>query len=134
MKEKVLKELNDQMNREMFSSYLYLSMAAYFEAEGLGGFSAWMEEQAKEEWFHAMKFYNFIHERNGRVALQAIKEPKFEWKSPLDVFKEAYKHEQFITGHINDLVNLAIKEKDHATQIFLQWFVTEQVEEESSVD
>ena len=128
------KAFNDQINAEMFSAYLYLSMAAYFDSLNLKGFSNWMRVQFQEEWVHAMKFFDYINERGGRVVLEKIEKPQAEWKSPLDAFEAAYKHEQMITGRINDLVDLAIKENDHAAKAFLQWFVTEQVEEEASTD
>ena len=126
--------LNDQINAELYSAYLYLAMAAYFDSENLPGFASWMRVQTQEETVHAMKIFDFVSERGGRVALKAIDEPGKEWKSALAAFKAAYEHEQYITGRINDLMNLAIKEKDHATNAFLQWFVNEQVEEETSVD
>jgi ferritin len=126
--------LNQQVNAELYSSYLYLSMSAYFQSINLPGFANWMRVQAQEELVHAMKFYDFINERGGRVTLQKIDSPPTKWASPLDVFENTYKHEQKVTGLINDLVNLAVGEKDHATNIFLQWFVTEQVEEEASAD
>jgi ferritin len=125
--------LNEQLNRELFSSYLYLSMAAYFESQAFSGMAQWMRFQAQEENAHAMKFYDFIHERNGRVKLKEIGEPKTEWDSPLNGFEEALGHERMITGAINDLAGLALEEKDHATNAFLQWFITEQVEEEATV-
>jgi ferritin len=109
-------------------------MSAYFQSINLPGFANWMRVQAQEELVHAMKFYDFINERGGRVTLQKIDSPPTKWASPLDVFENTYKHEQKVTGLINDLVNLAVGEKDHATNIFLQWFVTEQVEEEASAD
>jgi ferritin len=124
--------LNSQINEELYSSYLYLSMVAYFESINLPGFAGWMRVQTSEEKSHAMKIYDFIIERGGRVTLDGIAKPTSEWKSPLAAFEAAYKHEQKITGLINDLVELAAKEKDHATGIFLQWFVTEQVEEEKN--
>jgi ferritin len=126
--------LNDQINAELYSAYIYLAMAAYFESENLAGCAAWMRVQVQEETAHAMKIFDFVNERGGRVVLKAIDEPAKEWKTPLAAFKAAYEHEQYITGRINDLVDLAIKEKDHATNAFLQWFVNEQVEEETSVD
>jgi ferritin len=126
--------LNNQLTAELYSSYLYLSMSAYFQSVSLPGFANWMRVQAQEELVHAMKFYDFINERGGRVTLQPVEGPPTQWSSPLDAFENAYKHEQKVTGLINDLVNLAIKEGDHATNIFLQWFVTEQVEEEASAD
>lgn len=134
IKEKVQKELNKQINAEIYSSYLYLSMSAYFESTSMAGFANWMRVQAKEELAHAMKFYDYIKERGGRITLHSINEPPKEWSSALAAFKDAYKHEQKVTAMINELVELAIREKDHATNNFLQWFVTEQVEEEASAD
>lgn len=134
LSKKMLKALNKQINEELFSSYLYQAMAAYFEDINLPGFAAWMEVQAKEEHTHAMKFYRYIFERRGRVELDAIDKPQSEWKSPLAAFEDAFKHEQKISGLINSLVDLAIDENDHATNNFLQWFVEEQVEEEASAD
>jgi ferritin len=131
---KMEKALNEQINAEMYSAYLYLAMAAYFESENLGGLANWMRIQVQEETAHAMKFFDFINERRGRVVLKAIDQPAKEWKSPLAAFEASFEHEQMITGRINDLANLAIQEKDHATNAFLQWFVNEQVEEETSVD
>jgi len=127
---KVLEALNKQINAELFSEYLYLSMSAYFEAESFKGMAQWMRVQAGEERIHAMKFFDFINDRDGRVTLTEIKAPKTQWKSPLDAFEDAYKHEQKITGMINELSNLAQAEKDHAAHNFLEWFVNEQVEEE----
>ena len=126
--------LNEQVNAELFSSYLYLSMESWFKSKNLSGFANWMRVQTQEEMTHAMKIYDFIDERGGRIALKAIDGPQTEWDSPLAVFEAVYEHEQKVTGLINDLVDLAIKEKDHATNSFLQWFVTEQVEEEASAD
>lgn len=135
MSNKVLeKALNEQLNAEMYSAYLYLSMSAYFSDIGLDGFANWMRVQAKEEQFHAMKFYDYINERGGRVLLTAIEAPKIEWDSPLACIEAVLEHEQKVTALVNGLVDLAIEEKDHATNIFLQWFVTEQVEEEDSVN
>lgn len=132
IKNKVQDALNYQLNREMYSAYLYLSMSAYFQSISLKGFANWMYIQAQEEMVHAMKFYNFIIQRGGRVILTDIEAPQKEWDSPLDAFENVYQHEQKVTGLIHDLVNLAIAEKDHATNNFLQWFVDEQVEEEES--
>ena len=129
---KVQDAINGQVNAELYSSYLYLAMEAYFQSLNLPGFANWMRVQTQEEMFHAMKMYDFVNSRGGRVMLEAIAKPPGEWKSPLAVFEAGYKHEQKVTGLINDLVDLAIKERDHATNSFLQWFVTEQVEEESS--
>lgn len=130
---KVEKALNDQVNAELYSSYIYLSMSAYFQGQGLAGFANWMRVQAQEELAHAMKFFDYINERGGKVELKAIDKPASSWKTTLAVVQETYKHEQYITSRINDLVNLAIAEKDHATNNMLQWFVTEQVEEEANV-
>ena len=131
---KMEKALNDQINAELYSAYLYLSMVAYFESENLPGFATWMRAQTQEEVMHAMKMYDYVNERGGRVILKAIDEPPAKWESPLAAFEAAYKHEQLVTGRINDLVDLAIEEKDHAANTFLQWFVNEQVEEETSAD
>ena len=133
LKKKMQKALNEQINAEMYSAYLYLSMESYFQSISLGGFAAWMRGQVQEELMHAMKFYDFVNERGGRVTLESINKPESSWKSPLVAFEHILKHEQLVTSLINDLVELAIGEKDHATNIFLQWFVTEQVEEEASV-
>ncbi|HNW88552.1 MAG TPA: ferritin [Bacteroidales bacterium] len=126
------KALNDQINAEFFSSYLYLSMAAYFERINLAGFANWMRIQEKEENAHGMMFFNYINERGGTVELQAIEKPAGDWKNPIKVFEEVLKHEQKVTALINNLVNIAIQEKDHATNNKLQWFVAEQVEEEAN--
>ncbi len=125
---------NSQINAEMFSSNLYLSMAAYFESLNLPGFAKWMELQAKEELSHAIKFYKFIDERRGRVWIRGIESPQGEWGSPLEAFEAALKHEQHVTSLIHKLVEMATLEKDIASQIFLQWFVSEQVEEEKHAD
>ena len=134
LSEKVEKALNGQINAEMYSAYLYLSMSAYFQSISLSGFASWMKVQAQEEMVHAMKLYDFVNERGGRVTLQQIEAPQIEWDSSLAVFEAVYAHEQKVTGLINDLVELALTEHDHATNIFLQWFVTEQVEEEDSAN
>ncbi len=131
--DKMQKALNGQMNAELYSSYLYLSMNAYFKSVNLDGFANWMYYQAQEELEHAMKFYDFICQRGGRVQLAQIEAPPSEWNSPLAVFEDTLAHEQKVTGLINDLVEIANEERDHASQIFLQWFVSEQVEEEDSV-
>ena len=126
------KALNKQINEEIYSAYLYLSMSAYFESGNLKGFANWMMVQYKEEMDHAMKFYNYLNERSGKVNLYAIKEPPIKWKSPLNAFKETLKHEQHITKCINGLVEVAEKEKDRATFNMLQWYIDEQVEEEAN--
>ena len=126
--------LNEQVNAEFYSAYLYLSMAAYFESTSLPGFATWMRVQTQEELLHGMKIYDYVNERGGRVILKSIGEPQAEWKSPLAAFEAAYGHEQKVTGLINGLVNLANEEKDIAANTFLQWFVDEQVEEEESAE
>jgi ferritin len=122
--------LNKQVNRELYSAYLYLSMSSYFETVSLKGFAKWMRLQAKEERAHAMKFYDYIIARGGKVTLDAIDAPKNRWTSAGKVFEDTLAHEQKVTGMINGLVDLARKENDHATFEMLQWFVKEQVEEE----
>ena len=134
IKKKMQQALNKQLNAELYSSYLYLSMSAYFNSINLKGFANWMKVQAQEELSHAMKFYNFILERGGKVILSKIDPPQTEWNSPLAAFEHVYRHEQKVTSLINSLVDLSISESDHATNNFLQWFVTEQVEEEASAD
>jgi len=131
---KIQDAINKQINHEFYSAYLYLSMSAYFESINLKGFAHWMRTQAKEEDEHAMKLYKFLVERGGKVILSEIEKPPLEWKSPLDAIESAYKHEQKVTEMINGLVNLAAAEKDRATEVFLQWFVNEQVEEENSTN
>ena len=124
--------MNDQINKELYSSYLYLSMAAYLEDRNLPGFAHWMRVQEAEERGHAMKLYDFMVERGGRVMLNAIDAPKAEWNSTLELAEEVAAHEAKITASINALYELALKEKDYPTQIMLQWFITEQVEEEKN--
>jgi ferritin len=131
---KIQEALNKQINAELYSSYLYLSMSSYFQSINLNGFANWMRCQAQEELVHAMKFYNFINDRGGIVKLAPIEGPPIKWNSPLHAFQEAYAHEEKVTGLINDLVELTMKQKDHASVTFLQWFVNEQVEEEASAD
>jgi ferritin len=124
--------MNEQLKEEMGSAHLYLSVAAYFHSVGLDGMAHWMRVQTQEEMGHVMKFFDHIVGRQGRVELLALDQPKREWSSPLEAFQDAYKHEQYITGRINDLVKLAAEENDNPASAFLQWFVTEQVEEEAS--
>lgn len=126
------KAMNDHLNAELYAAYLYLAMAAYFESAHLPGFANWMRLQSREEMGHAMRFYEYINERGGRVVLQAIDQPPVDYKSPLDVFERTLEHECAVTVEINKLYDLALKEKDYASEVFLQWFVTEQVEEEKS--
>jgi ferritin len=125
--------MNEQIMHETGSAYLYLSMAASFHAKGLDGMAQWMKAQAQEELGHALRFFNHINDRGGRVELLAIDKPQTEWDSPLAAFKAALGHEEFITGKIDELVKIAREENDNAAGIMLQWFVTEQVEEEDSV-
>jgi ferritin len=132
--DKMQTALNKQINAELYSAYLYISMSAQFQAMNLKGFANWMRVQSLEEFTHADKFYNFLIDRGGRAILNSIEGPPTKWASPLAIFQDAYKHEQKVTGLINALVNLAIKEKDHAAHSFLQWFVNEQVEEEANAD
>ena len=132
LKKKVQDELNKQLNKELFSAYLYLSMGAHFEANNLSGLGKWMRLQAGEEVEHAMKFYEYINERGGKVILEKIDKPQEKWGTALEIFTSAYEHEKFITKSIHAIVDLANTEKDHATRKFLDWFVEEQVEEEAT--
>ena len=124
--------MNDQINKELFSSYLYLSMAAYFEDKNLPGFSHWMRIQEAEEREHAMKLYDYLLERGGKVTLRSIDAPKTEWSSTLEVAQEVAAHEAKVTASIHALYETALKEKDYPAQVMLQWFITEQVEEEKN--
>ena len=124
--------MNEQINKEFYSSYLYLSMAAYFEDRNLMGFAHWMRLQADEEREHAMKFYNFVLDRGGRVYLKALDAPETDWKSNLEAAEGVAAHEAKVTASIQDLYELALKEKDYAAQVMLQWFISEQVEEEKN--
>ena len=131
---KLEKALNKHLNLELFSAYLYAAMAAYFEHKNLNGFGNWMRIQFQEEMAHAAKFYDYVHDVGGRVELDAIAKPPSEYKSPLAVFEDALAHERNVTKAVYKLVDLAIGESHHATSTFLQWFVTEQVEEEKAAD
>ena len=124
--------LNNQIQQELYSSYVYLSMAAYFETENLPGAANWMRIQHLEEHGHAMKLFNFIVDRNGRVQLQALPQPPLDFGSPLEVFENALAHERMVSKSIHDLYALAVQENDYPTQSMLQWFINEQVEEEKS--
>ncbi len=132
LSKKMQKALNDQVNAELYSAYLYLAMSNNFVAKNFPGMANWMKVQAGEELGHAMKIYGFIHERNGEAVLAQIDTPPAKWASPLAVFQEAYKHEQLVTSKIHKLVESARLEKDYATEVFLNWFVSEQVEEEAA--
>ncbi len=130
--EKIEKAINAQINAELYSSYLYLSMNSWFANVSLTGFAQWMKVQAQEEASHAMILYQYLLDRGGRVLLAPIEQPQQEWDCAKCVFEDVYKHEQYVTSLINEIVTLAMDEKDHATVAALQWFVTEQVEEEAS--
>lgn len=134
LSKKIQQALNDQINAEYFSSYLYLSMAAHCEAVNLEGFAHWMRIQSQEELAHALKFFEFVVDRGGRVDLKAIDGPPTSWDSPAALFEATLEHERHVTGRIHNLVDLARAESDHATEAFLQWFVNEQVEEEKTAD
>ena len=131
---KLQNAINKQINKELYSEYLYLSMAAYLESIGLEGFTNFIKVQVQEERFHTMKFFDYVNERGGRVILEAIARPQIEFKSPVEIFEIAYKHEQYVTKLINALMEVAIKENDHAAKSFLNWYIDEQVEEEASMD
>jgi len=132
LKNNVTEALNSQINKEIYSAYLYLAMSAYSEAKGLKGFANWLYVQYQEEMTHAMKLYNYILEQGETVELRAVEQPPKEFGTPLEMFEQVLAHEKLVTKSINNLVELAEKEKDHATQIMLQWFVTEQIEEEAN--
>lgn len=131
---KMIAAINEQINKELYSEYLYISMQAWLADQNLDGMATWMDAQGKEERFHAMKFFNYLIERGAKVKLKAIDAPPIDFDNPLKAFNMALDHEKFITKSIDELMDLAIKDKDHATRSFLQWFVDEQVEEEASMD
>ncbi|WP_136810397.1 ferritin [Desulfosediminicola flagellatus] len=124
--------LNEQINREMYSAYLYMSMSAYSGKLGLKGFANWFMVQYHEEMYHAMKLYEYIQRQGEEVILGTLEGPPSTFESPLDMFNQTLTHEQYITKSINDLMDMAIKMKDHGTQIFLEWYVVEQIEEEEN--
>lgn len=132
LKKKVLKALNSQINAELYSSSLYLSMSSYFHSLSLSGFASWLRVQAQEELLHAMKFYDFIISCGGRPTLEAVAKPDADWENPLAAFEQVLRHEEGITAKINALMDLASAEQDHAAKIFLQWFISEQIEEEAA--
>lgn len=132
MNEKVETVLNGQINAELYSSYLYLAMAAHFEEANLKGIAKWFRIQAQEELCHAMIFYNYVNDRGGRVILEAVEKPKDRWDSVLAAFQDTLEHEKLVTSMINHIADVAAELKDHATSTFIQWFITEQVEEEST--
>lgn len=133
LSEKMEKAINDQIQAEFYSGYLYLSMSAWFDSVDLPGAANWMRVQYQEELSHGEKMFDYIMERDGRAQIQAIQKPPAEWEAPIDAFKAAYAHEQKVTGLIGNLVEVAREEKDYATEVFLQWFINEQVEEEANV-
>ena len=132
MSDRMQEAINKQINFELYSSYLYMSMSAQFSSMNLPGFANWMHVQAKEEMAHVMRFYNHIIERGGKITFLAIEQPPGEWESPLIILDAVYNHEVSVTILINGLVDLALEDRDHATNAFLHWFINEQVEEEAS--
>ncbi len=134
IKDRMQLELNKQLNREHYSAILYLSMASYAEQAGYKGAARWLKVQYHEEQYHAMRFYEYILSRNGRLEFMDIPKPDQTFKSLLDVYQKTLIHEEEVTEYVNRLMDIAVEEKDHATQIFLQWYITEQVEEEDNVN
>lgn len=132
LKESVQKALNDQVKHEFYSAHVYLSMCAWFEDQGLPGFANWMRMQYQEELGHGIKIFDFINDRDGKVVIEGVDAPPTSWESPLAAFEAAYDNEKAVSKSIDDLYNLADTENDHATKVMLQWFITEQVEEEAS--
>jgi ferritin len=132
LNQKVQDAMNQQIKHEMYSAYMYLSMSAQCESANLPGFARWLRHQAEEEMEHAMKFYDFIHERNGKVSLYAIDQPPSQFGTPREIFEQVYAHEQKVTGLINEIYKAAIDENDYPSQVFLHWFINEQVEEENN--
>ncbi|TSA34610.1 MAG: ferritin [Porphyromonadaceae bacterium] len=131
---KIQTAIDEQINAEIWSAYLYLSMSAYFERQNLRGFANWMKIQWQEEVTHAIKFFDYVHSRGGQVSLKPIAAVQIDWKNAIEVFSETLKHEQHVTALINNLANIAVEEKDHATNSMLQWFIAEQVEEEANAE
>ena len=134
MTEEMQAALNKQINEELFSAYIYASMSSYFEDMNLKGFASWMNKHAEEEVDHAKRIVKYLHDRNARVVYTTISAPKTAWEDPTAVLKDAYDHECKISECINKLSSLAVEQSDHATHAFLEWFVTEQVEEEALVN
>ena len=134
MNAKMVDALNKQINEEYYSSYIYLAMAAYLDDQDLDGMGHWMRMQAQEEHLHAMKIFDYMLERGARIELFAVAAPPREWDSPLAAFEGALEHEKYMTDNINTMVDLAISERDHATNNIMQWYVSEQVEEEANVE
>lgn len=134
LKQTVLDKLNQQMNDEILSAYLYLSMCGYLESISLKGFSNWMRIQSQEELTHAWRLFKYINDRSGRAVMHAVDQPQHDWGSPLEVLEHVYRHECLVSEKINECVGLALQENDHSTNAMLQWFVTEQIEEEATAD
>lgn len=132
MKKEMEKAFNKQVNAELYSSYLYLAMESYFQSISLSGFATWMRAQVQEELFHGIKMYDYIHARGGKASLEAITKPKEKWETPLAAFEQILAHEQHVTALINNLIDVALDVRDHAAKVFLDWFITEQVEEEAT--
>jgi len=132
LSQSLLDALNEHMNKEFYSSYYYLSMSAYCESINLGGFGHWLRAQSAEEYGHALKFYDYINSRGGRIVLKPVAQPPVEFQSPQDIFEKVLEHERHVTAAINELYAKAVAENDYATQTFLQWFINEQVEEEKT--
>jgi ferritin len=131
--EKMAKALNEQLNFEIYSSYVYVAMSSWLKSKNLNGFAHWMEVQVKEELDHTMRFYTFLHDSGADVEFEEVPKPKKEWQDMIEVFEDTLAHEGMVTQKINDLIDLALAERDHATNARLQWFITEQVEEEANV-
>ncbi|GAU76187.1 ferritin [Fusibacter sp. 3D3] len=131
---KLEKVINEQINAEMYSAYLYLSMSAYLESINLPGFATWMRVQFEEEQFHAMRFFTFLNERGGRVVLESIEKPQIEWKNVIEIFEQTLEHERHVTALLNNIADIAEDEKDRPTRNLMVWFIDEQVEEESSAE
>lgn len=132
MNPKIEKAINDQINFELYSAYIYMSMASYFRSVSLSGFAHWMEIQVQEELAHSLKLYNYLTERGGTAVFESIAKPPQSWESPTDVFKHTHEHEQIVTSKMHDIVELSLKEKDHTTNAHIQWYLNEQVEEEAN--
>ena len=132
LKDSVLKALNDQVKNEFYSAHVYLSMCAWFEDQGLPGFATWMRAQYQEELGHGIRIFDFINDRDGKVIIEGVDAPPTAWDSPLAAFQAAYENEKAVSKSIDDLYELADQENDHATKVMLQWFITEQVEEEKN--
>lgn len=134
MNAKLSKSFSEQINKEYFSAFLYLAMSNWFTAKGLKGSANWTYVQYREELAHAQNLYHYLEARNVQASFKAIADPSNNWESPLDVFRKVLEHEQYVTASINDLATLAMKNNDHAAYIFLQWYVSEQVEEEGNAN